>query len=313
MTNTTAYQQGILRFTPPGEFSQGFDFTPLWLQIDNPSSYYISFPQAPSLGTIPPYYTGVIVAWNQANLTVNVLASPGASGSPSLPTSNAEVTVLATNNPSLGVSPGTPLPVFQQGKVVWAPVIPSSTSTGESFTYTPAPNATGIAFLSQGNVSGNLTSISVVGNTTSYAYIEESMSGGLADPVWFVSPIIGDFEQLVLSYSNFSGSGGSVGWFIELYNNALTISSSPISQPLIVAGPPIFNPVTGGFYPPVMVAGAGVNNAVPWSSTTTYYHGNIVFITTGTAPGFYFCVTSNTNVEPPNTSYWFPMTLTLMN
>ena len=85
------YQQGILRFTPPGEFSQGFDFTPLWLQIDNPSSYYISFPQAPSLGTIPPYYTGVIVAWNQSNLTVNVLASPGASGSPSLPSSNAEL------------------------------------------------------------------------------------------------------------------------------------------------------------------------------------------------------------------------------
>ena len=289
------YQQGILRFTPPGEFSQGFDFTPLWLQIDNPSSYYISFPQAPSLGTIPPYYTGVIVAWNQSNLTVNVLASPGASGSPSLPSSNAEVTILATNNPSLGVSPGTPLPVFQQGKVVWAPVIPSSTSIQDSFTYTPAPNATGIAFIASLNAVNVLTEVAVNGATSVYYYIQESLPFPLQNPAWYASPIIGGFEPLTLYYSNnTTAEGTQIGWFVELYGNMLTMPSAPLSQPTIVQG--------------------GVpQNTLPWESTAGYEYGDVVYITTGTAPGFYFCVVGNSGNAPPNTTYWFPMTLALIN
>ena len=305
------YNQVPASFTPPttgSGFSFGTDFVPAWLQINNPSSYYLTFPGHPQT-LIAPYVVGVIIPWGVGPGNIVISTDYVPNGAPSLPSSNAEVNILATDNPHLGTDPGTPLPIFEQGKVVWAPLM---SGTGASFTYTPHSNATGIAFMSVSNDGANLLGVSVTGNTTSYPYISQSMSGGLADAVWFTSPIIGGFEPLVLSYSCANDPGQAVGYFIELYGNQLTIPAPPVSQPTIVAGPSTFNPVTGGDYPPVTVTGNGLNVASLWNSATYYPYGSIVFITTGTAPGYYYCMVANTNVEPPNTADWVPMTLTLV-
>ena len=103
-------QQQLLEFIPPtvgNGYSQGLDFVPVWLQINNPSSYYLSFPHARGVAPIPPYTLGVVIPWGQVggNIVVDTAYTPA--GAPALPVSNARVTILATTNPDMVPSSGT--------------------------------------------------------------------------------------------------------------------------------------------------------------------------------------------------------------
>ena len=103
-------QQQLLEFIPPtvgNGYSQGLDFVPVWLQINNPSSYYLSFPNARGVAPIPPYTLGVVIPWGQVggNIVVSTAYTPD--GAPALPVSTARVTILATTNPDMVPSSGT--------------------------------------------------------------------------------------------------------------------------------------------------------------------------------------------------------------
>lgn len=105
-TTPQPIQQQAFSFTPPGTFSQGFGFVPTRLRIDNPSSYYLSFPKVPSLGLITPYTFGAVVPWNQSDGTVTITTDYTPKNAPTLVSSNAEVTVLATTDMSYTIQPG---------------------------------------------------------------------------------------------------------------------------------------------------------------------------------------------------------------
>lgn len=110
-TTPQPIQQQAFSFTPPGTFSQGFGFVPTRLRIDNPSSYYLTFPEVPSVGTITPYTFGAVVPWNQTGLSVTIAAANNSGGAPVLPANNAAVTV--TDVVVQGVTVGSSLAVGQ--------------------------------------------------------------------------------------------------------------------------------------------------------------------------------------------------------
>ena len=107
MSSNPPIQQAPFTFTPPGTFSQGLPFVPTRLKIDNPSSYYLSFPNIPSLGFITPYTFGAVVAWNQVNAAILITTNVEPANAPVLPASAAAITILATTDSTLPVQPGT--------------------------------------------------------------------------------------------------------------------------------------------------------------------------------------------------------------
>lgn len=106
---TPQYNQTPASFTPPAPdtgFSFGTNFVPLFLEIDNPSSYYLTFPGRTNR-VVAPYQLGVIIPWGITGGNVVVDTSFTPAGAPSLPVSNAKINILATDNPNLAPTPGT--------------------------------------------------------------------------------------------------------------------------------------------------------------------------------------------------------------
>ncbi|MGH2612674.1 MAG: hypothetical protein ACRDFB_06440 [Rhabdochlamydiaceae bacterium] len=107
-SNPIQYNQQVFTVTPGGpDQSFGLDWVPVWLQISNPSSYYLSFPNAVSIQPIPPYTQNAVVAWGQGAGSLVFSTAHTPAGAPTLPTSAASITITATQNPNLTTSAGT--------------------------------------------------------------------------------------------------------------------------------------------------------------------------------------------------------------
>lgn len=103
------YNQVPFQITPPiagGIATFGVDFRPKWLAINNPSSYYVSFPGAPTQ-IVPPFTIGAVIPWNIGPGTIAVNLGYTPSGSPIRPVINAPITILATDSDQIFTSPGT--------------------------------------------------------------------------------------------------------------------------------------------------------------------------------------------------------------
>ena len=176
------YNQVPASFTPPttgSGFSFGTDFVPTWLQINNPSSYYLTFPGS-STEIIPPYQLGVVIPWNKSGGNIVVSTEYTPPSAPTIPVSNAEVTILATDNPRLGPSPGMSIfssvaitsPSFLAALVIPAGQISSTTS----ITMPPGAIQVGV-ILNYASLSvNNMTALSVTGKTSSASYTPQWMN-----------------------------------------------------------------------------------------------------------------------------------------
>lgn len=96
-----SWNQTVLQFTTPEFGSTGFEgYTPRWLLVNNPSSYSLSF-NSPGVPNVLPYTAGACLPWSQTNIPLKVYPINGGN----TPV-NAQVTVIATENPNLTYSPG---------------------------------------------------------------------------------------------------------------------------------------------------------------------------------------------------------------
>ena len=324
-TTPQPIQQQAFSFTPPGTFSQGFGFVPTRLRIDNPSSYYLSFPKIPSFGIITPYTFGAVVPWSQSDATVTITSDYTPPNAPALPLSNAQITILASTNQELAIQPG--INIYSSGTPpVAGPVI--STTYGANAiqeTFFPPANALSMLIAWQDNAPGMPS-----GEYLDYTLTDVFSGAIFINSQAYESSTTGSLRYIFLSASTMlngvsldaalSGGGtftatteiAQIFWYLSGIFRPITGKESPLfvggangwyygGNDMTVLGlyastPPnqsIDQIVASGLIPPV------------WSSTTSYIAGDTVVY-----DGIIYVAYINppTGTLPTNTSYWIQMT-----
>ena len=345
-TTPQPIQQQAFSFTPPGTFSQGFGFVPTRLRIDNPSSYYLTFPEVPSVGTITPYTFGVVVPWNQTGLSVTIRAANNSSGAPVLPANNAAVTVLASNDPSLMIQPGISLfqPIISSG-----PDLETTAGTSQvSVDTIPPIGATAIGlsvtpFTTTG--SGTEYTITITDNFTNASLFYTIYQIGQGAVVYLsIPPAASAYGvTIIVQLTGASFASSQVIGLVNYYlTSAVNTPTNTSISPLYVIGPAsigslqngedivIYGTLAGGYNNGKGVGGAdvidvGVQAATLANSTTTKCDQ---IVASGVIPNPWSSTTTYiagdpvvydgiiyvayinppTGTLPTNTSYWIQMT-----
>ena len=298
------YNQVPASFTPPttgSGFSFGTDFVPTWLVINNPSSYYLTFPGNPQ-AIVPPYALGVVIPWGigPGNIVVSTSYTPP--GAPTLPVSNAMVTILATDNDKLGINPG--IGIFADTEIpAESNLLVPAGQAGATLTILPPRNATGCICVVVANpdISMPAAGFGISGQNSNAQY----GSGSVAQYGTIVAAsIVGDTEPIVFEIDgNWDNSGGTetltAAYITWITGTGVQQVLNDSANPLYVATPPgqssplsVFQTVDG---PPAV-----------YSATTAYGPGDVV-VNAGTV---YYCWVATTGNAPPNSSYWITVTLT---
>ena len=243
-TTPQPIQQQAFSFTPPGTFSQGFGFVPTWLQISNPSSYYLTFPDYPEMGSIPPYTFGVVVAWNHgtggsSNVTITTQNPP--SYAPPVPSSTAQVQILATTNPDLGISPGLSTVSNGLHSTLLDAMVIEDGSSGVTTTVNPLlSGCTGFLWVIS-LTDGVVVAATAQGTTTDFSWIPTFDISNLYNYNQNAAAIPGAFPvgvesvDFTITLQNPLGYTATVAWIIGL-RGAITYPITLPASPLIIGG-----------------------------------------------------------------------------
>lgn len=314
MNSTPQYNQVPASFTPPTQesgFSFGTDFTPLWLQINNPSSYYLTFQG--SSAVVPPYTLGAVIPWGIGPGSIVISTDYVPTNAPTLPVSNAEVSILATDNPSLvpnsGVSTlssvnGTidiggnnDITIAGQKVIVSTQTPPDlvGTVTYNGLTtvtldFTPPTGATAVLVILANPTDAPVTGLTLIGAITGLDYFEGTLeSVAPTDPVKYATAVNGNFESLTLSitYSSLP-TITDLAWVLAQFGSLLPTalpSTNMVSAEVVVDttqyGSVVLGNTKGSVLRTITMAFAifSVTVAAPSRVTVIVYNANAILLT----------------------------------